>query len=194
MNKSLHLCYLLLASLLLLPITSFADTKTGEFNTINWVDLLPQSDLDALMNPPSYLDEIVDGSEEDTIENAFEKALSLGEDNAYQQALVSTRVVPEMDQKPIRLPGFIVPLAFNETQQITSFFLVPYFGACIHLPPPPPNQIVYIDYPEGLAVDDIYQAFWLSGILHTDLVENDLASSAYSLTLKKLEVYEDEPE
>lgn len=105
------------------------------FKTIEWIDLMPQDDLDALLNPPDYLDEIEDGSEEDQLSNQFQIAIAQASDDRYQKALVSTRIKPEFDNQKIRLPGFIVPLEFGKNQTITRFFLVPYFGACIHLPP-----------------------------------------------------------
>jgi len=109
--------------------------------------------------------------------------------SSYQQALVSTRTVPEMDGKAIRIPGFIVPLEFSDEQSITQFFLVPFFGACIHLPPPPPNQIIFVEHPTGINLENLYDPFWISGVLKTSLIENELASSAYSLKMQYLEEY-----
>jgi hypothetical protein len=109
----------------------------------------------------------------------------------YQQALVSQEVVAEMDGKMIRLPGFIVPLEYKSEQIVTKFFLVPYFGACIHVPPPPPNQIILVDYPKGLKLESIYDPFWLSGKLKVVLTENDVAISSYSLDLKDYELYQE---
>ena len=52
--------------------------------------------------------------------------------------------------------GYPVPLETDAKGRGTLFFLVPYPGACIHVPPPPPNQIVLVRYPKGVALDDIY--------------------------------------
>ena len=60
-------------------------------------------------------------------------------ESAFQRQ--SFDVNPEYLGKRIVLPGFIVPTAYNEEREVTEFFLVPFFGACIHVPPPPPNQI-----------------------------------------------------
>ena len=46
-------------------------------------------------------------------------------------------------QRPVRLPGYVVPLANAQDGRLTEFLFVPYYGACIHVPPPPPNQIVH---------------------------------------------------
>jgi hypothetical protein len=84
-----------------------------------------------------------------------------------------------------------VPLEYNDDQLITEFFLVPYFGACIHVPPPPPNQIIYVKYSEGLLLDALYDPFWIEGQLNTDIVENDLATSAYALAAVTVKLYEE---
>ncbi len=49
-----------------------------------------------------------------------------------------------LDGATVRLPGFIVPLEGVKSGDVSEFLLVPYFGSCIHVPPPPPNQIVYV--------------------------------------------------
>ncbi len=163
------------------------------FRTIEWIDLIPQDDLDALLNPPESLGDIVDGSVEDQIASQMQLAMDQASDSRYQQALVSARVVPEFDGQAIRLPGFIVPLEFGQDQRgITKFFLVPYFGACIHMPPPPPNQIVYAEYDRGIVLDSLYQPYWLLGVLSTSLVENDTAIAAYSIRVEQIEVYIEE--
>lgn len=169
-----------------------AQTLDPSFRTIEWIDLMPQDDLDALLNPPEYLDEIEDGSEEDQLSNQFQIAIAQASDDRYQQALVSTRIKPEFDNQKIRLPGFIVPLEFGKNQTITRFFLVPYFGACIHLPPPPPNQIVYGVFEKGLKVDVLHEPFWINGVLHTTLMENDIAKAAYTMTVTEIVPYVDE--
>ncbi|MCG8536704.1 MAG: DUF3299 domain-containing protein [Pseudomonadales bacterium] len=96
-----------------------------------------------------------------------------------------------MNGKPIRIPGFIVPLEFNDDQTITQFFLVPFFGACIHVPPPPPNQIIYVNYPQGFKLDVLYNPIWVSGVLKTSLVENNMAVAAYSMEMHYQELYKE---
>ena len=160
------------------------------FKTIEWTDLMPKEDLDAFLNPPSYIEEIEDGSEEDQISSQIQSSIAAARDDSYQQALVSTRVIEEMDGKAVRIPGFIVPLEFDDDQTITRFFLVPFFGACIHVPPPPPNQIIFVDYPKGLKLEALYDPFWISGVIKTSLTENEIATSAYTLTMQHYEEYQ----
>jgi hypothetical protein len=163
-----------------------------DFMTADWLDLIPEDDLDALLNPPGYLDEIVDGSEADKLNDAFKNEIEKSNDDRYQQALVSTRIKPVVNNAPIKIAAFIVPLGFDDEQNVTQFFMVPYYGACIHLPPPPPNQTIYVNYPQGIKLESLYDAFWVSGILKTSLVENDTATAAYSMEVHILELYTDE--
>lgn len=162
------------------------------FKTIEWTDLMPKEDLDALLNPPSYITDVEDGSFEDQISNQIQNTLAAASDDRYQQALVSTRIVPEMNAQAIRVPGFIVPLEFNDQQLVTQFFLVPYFGACIHVPPPPPNQIIFVNYSKGLKLDSLYNPFWVSGMLKTSIVENETATAAYTMQMQSYENYTEE--
>lgn len=180
-----------------------ADTQTGqaaavdklgesapvEFRTVEWQDLMPKEDLDALLAPPEYLDNIADGSTQDQIGGQLKNTLQAAADDPYQQALVSTKVKAELDGQAIRIPGFIVPLEFDDDEVISQFFLVPFFGACIHVPPPAPNQIILVDAPDGIKLEVLYDPFWISGVLTTTLSENDIAVSAYSMKMFEFEAY-----
>ena len=84
-----------------------------------------------------------------------------------------------------------MPLEYNAEQQLTDFFLVPYFGACIHVPPPPPNQIIYVRIPKGMPLQDIYTPYWVQGALKIETKENDLGVSSYSLDALSVEVYQE---
>ena len=159
------------------------------YETVEWTDLMPKDDLEALLNPPDYINDIEDGSAEDQIGGQLQNTTSATSEDRYQQALVSTRIVADFNNKSVRIPGFIVPLEFDEKQTVTQFFLVPFFGACIHVPPPPPNQIIFVDYPEGLKLSALYDPFWVSGVLKTELIENDIATSAYAMRMHTFTPY-----
>ncbi|MGC6480850.1 MAG: DUF3299 domain-containing protein [Porticoccaceae bacterium] len=158
------------------------------FDTLEWDDLIPQDDLNALLNPPGYIDDIEDGGFEDDIGNEIKNFLDTASDDRYQQALVSTNIIKDLNGRAVRIPGFVVPVEFDE-EIITEFFLVPYFGACIHSPPPPPNQIIYVQAAKGLKLETLYDPFWISGKLSTTLVENFMATAAYSLEMASYEAY-----
>ena len=95
----------------------------------------------------------------------------------------------QLDGARVRLPGFVVPLERGRDGLIDEFFLVPYFGACIHVPPPPPNQIVYVRMRAGAGLKSIEDAQWVTGILHVALKTSDLGAAAYTLDGEKMEVY-----
>ncbi len=168
-----------------------AQKKNNLYRTIEWIDLMPQDDLDALMNPPDYLDEIEDGSDDDLLNNQLMLAKDQVSDDRFMQALTSTRVMSEFDNLNIRLPGFIVPLEFDTQLNVTRFFLVPFFGACIHVPPPPPNQIVYGIFEQGLKLEALHEPVWLAGRLTTTLTENDVATAAYTMEVMSAAKYTD---
>jgi uncharacterized protein len=64
----------------------------------------------------------------------------------------------------VRLPGYVVPLEFND-QKVVQFLLVPTVGACIHTPPPPANQIVLVRYPAGITIKGLFTPVWIIGKL-----------------------------
>jgi hypothetical protein len=166
--------------------------QSSQHVTIQWTDLLPQDEIDILANPPGYISDIEDGSPEDQIGSQANNSIVLEMEDRYQQALVSTRIKPEMDGRAVRIPGFIVPLEFDGEQIITEFFLVPYFGACLHMPPPAPNQIIHVKHEEGLELEALYYPFWISGVLTASLVDNDIATAAYAIEMDSYEAYQQE--
>ena len=95
----------------------------------------------------------------------------------------------EMNNKKIRIPGFIVPVDFGDTQVVTRFLLVPYFGACIHEPAPPPNQTIYAEFEPGYTLESLWDPFWIEGTLLTTRVEEELATASYTLRADKIEPF-----
>src|ERR1700743_2550407 len=93
----------------------------------------------------------------------------------------------------VGLPGVIVPLEAMKTEGapngMSEFLLVPCFGSCIHVPPPPPNQIVYVHTGKRAGIDSIYDAYWITGKLHLQNKSNRLGATAYELNAEKIEVY-----
>ena len=108
---------------------------------------------------------------------------------AWAEVLQSANVRGELNGKKVRIPGFVVPIEYDAEQNITSFFLVPYFGACIHVPPPPPNQMIFVNGAKGLKADMIYSPFWISGTLKTETMTHDLGQAAYSMAVDSVEEY-----
>ncbi|MDM7860437.1 DUF3299 domain-containing protein [Alteromonas sp. ASW11-36] len=162
-----------------------------EYQTIEWIELLPIDDLNVYLNPPELLSGIEDGSSMDNM-STLNDLKDVDEDTKrFYEVLKSDRVVSELENKAIRIPGFVVPLANDENNLVTEFFVVPYFGACLHLPPPAPNQILYSKTDEGFELDSLQQPFWFEGTLKIEQSETDLGISAYRLMLDSLQLYEE---
>jgi hypothetical protein len=109
---------------------------------------------------------------------------------AAKQDLPNAPVVKSLDGKNIRLPGYIVPLEVSEEGRTTEFLLVPYFGACIHVPPPPSNQIVHVKSEVGVKLDELYQPYWIEGALQVKASSSELADAGYQMEADKIYVYE----
>lgn len=151
-----------------------AATAHGESRELDWLELMPEEDLRLLDSLPE-IDHEGDGPTE------------------LPDEIMTGRVVPEMDGTDARIPGFVVPLkTVGKDQRIVEFFLVPYYGACIHVPPPPPNQIIHVKYKPGFTLGALYEPVWVQGTLKTESVENDIASASYTLVSEKVEPYEDD--
>lgn len=165
-----------------------------EYETIEWTELIPAENLEILLNPPAAIAAIPDGSSMDQYPSAGDVATLYGdteEGRRYQAALESTEVKGELDGRRVRIPGFVVPLAFDETRMISEFFLVPYFGACLHAPPPPPNQIIHSRFGGGLSLNDIYDPFWLEGTLEVGIESTVLGTAAYRMVVDRVSRYEE---
>ena len=191
-NAKYNLSFVWLVGVLSLALAWSVPTvaETKDYKELDWIALMPSTDLDALLNRPEFIDEIADGSEQDNLEaiygNQEDKAL-----NEYYSALQSTKVIEKFDGAAVRLPGFIVPLEMTDDQTVTEFFIVPYFGACLHMPPPPPNQIIHVEFKDGVELYSLSDAYWFEGTLGIEIESNDLGTSAYKMNLDNLMPYYD---
>lgn len=78
----------------------------------------------------------------------------------------SNTLVDGLNGQDVRMPGYALPLEFSGTT-VTEFLLVPYVGACIHTPPPPPNQIVHVRIGGGFESDSVFVPVWVTGRITT---------------------------
>ena len=154
--------------------------SAAEFRELMWEDLMSPADLAAILNAPMLSHDSFGWEDQIGGDPA---------DDAYKNALQSFDVNPDVLNERIMIPGFIVPTAYDDDRRITEFFLVPYFGACIHLPPPPPNQIIYVRFQEGVSIDDSYEPHAVKGELTSEVMRNNLADSAYSIEAEDVEIY-----
>ncbi|MNF51379.1 hypothetical protein D3C84_326980 [compost metagenome] len=171
-----------LACLLLLFCCSLARAELPE---TDWLELMPPEDRKALEEMP----EISHDSPEADAD--FGQPGGLKQQKDLPAVMYSTRTVAALDGREIHIGGYPVPLESDAKGRSTLFFLVPYPGACIHVPPPPPNQIVLVRYPKGIALDDIYAPIWVDGTLKVEQVRNDLADAAYALDADSVRLVEE---
>lgn len=149
-------------------------TAEGEPLTINWDDLLPEGEMER-------------------IEELYRMTYSMAEIDHFGAPMTQIgtfNVEPALIGELIRMPGFILPLDAQPGGEISEFLLVPYFGACIHTPPPPPNQIVHVVMDEAIFVERLWAPVWVEGVLTSERNMNELGNAAYTLELTAHEPYE----
>ena len=88
----------------------------------------------------------------------------------------------------IRLPGFIVPIDYSGTG-VTAFILVPFVGACIHVPPPPANQLVFVTTEKPYESPELFEPVNVIGMFGTSSMSTQLADIAYALSADRIEPF-----
>ena len=142
--------------------------KNPAYKDLEWLDLMPKDEVEALQQSQSLpVDHEAKGEQQG-----------------------SFRTVEGVDNTKVRLAGYVVPVEQNDAGEMTEFFFVPYFGACIHVPPPPPNNIVYVKMKKPIPAADMFNAYWLEGTLKVEKLSNDIAETAYTMQGDGLELYE----
>lgn len=100
-----------------------------------------------------------------------------------------SKLNPELNGTLIKIPGYVVP--FDQTELgVTSFILVPYVGACIHTPPPPPNQLIFVETDTPWKQDNLWDPVWVTGKIKHETQVTDIAESGYALQAEIIEIYE----
>lgn len=163
--KKIAILFLTLISLGLSSFTTLAEDTL----TLDWIDLIPQSErnqFDAYGMP----------------------AVDHSGDVMKQSKIGSVR--QELNGSMVKIPGFVIPLEGDENM-VTEFLLVPYFGACIHVPPPPPNQIIYVKFPKGAPVQQLWDVIYVIGTLKTETISHELAETGYVIQGTEIAEYDD---
>ena len=111
-------------------------------------------------------------------------------DDPFSMPALPMGVVEELNGVLVKIPGFVVPLEVSPEGKVSEFLLVPYFGACIHYPPPPANQIVYITAEQPMDLESTWEPIWATGELRTEFRESGLAYSGYTMAAQAIEIYE----
>jgi hypothetical protein len=140
------------------------------FREITWPDLIPKGVPYGEIIGPGKIDEANDTWVPEYDPNAW-------------------RMNTRLNGAAVKLPGYIIPFDVN-SQGVTSFMLVPYVGACIHTPPPPPNQLVFVTTRTPWPSDSLWDPVWVSGRLSAKSMQTQIADVGYQMTAKRIEVYE----
>jgi hypothetical protein len=186
--KHLKVAHRPLLLMLLLSCFSWHGAFADEPTKIDWESLMPQD-----WNPNQVFDDLTD----DQYYALSDSELMILEQTA-QAMFDAAPVVDAFEGMQVKVPGFVLPLEFSDTL-LKEFLLVPYYGACIHTPPPPANQIIHGKLKAGYKLESIYLPVWITGTLNisrsqTQLNEEGVANglevqSAYSMNVELVEPY-----
>ncbi|WP_421859907.1 DUF3299 domain-containing protein [Oceanicaulis sp.] len=149
----------------------------AEAELLVWRDLMPDADLEAL-------EALVEGRADPSLMS------QLGEQSTIEGQIGTFNIVEDLDGLVVRMPGYILPLDFAENGSAQEFLLLPYHGACVHVPPPPPNQIVYLRAPEPVRFNSLWEPVWVEGRMEIERVDTELAATAYSMVVRSVEPYQ----
>ncbi len=155
---------------------------SSDFSEIEWEDLVPAgySHEEVWARYDDRLADVEYGSPEETA--LYEQ---------MQSEIDNDIVEPALDGQKIRLEGFVAPLTYDG-DIVTEFLLVPYFGACIHVPAPPANQTVMVtlDKANGFTIDEAWGAVWVEGVMTIDANTTELGATGYTIDGQSSGVYE----
>ena len=167
--------------------------EPGEPVPIRWEELMPEGAIEELFRQQDEfyadLDRRLAANATRLSDAASAQQIEEGSDLDAMPQLGTFDGVEELDGELIRIPGYVVPFDFESDDTYTEFLFVPSLGACIHTPPPPPNQVIYVRSDSEMRVPDIWVPYWLEGELTIERNENDLGDAAYALNLSDIEPF-----
>lgn len=160
--------------IILLPTSGLAQSAGQSSIEIGWSDLLPPGE-----------DRVIAQLQEEMAQDGIDHFGA-----ATMPQLQTYNVVEDLDGRRIRIGGYVLPFNLTGGRYVSEFLLVPYVGACIHVPPPPPNQLIYVTTEEPIEVSGLWDAVWVEGIMYTERFDNALGNTAYTLELDDIRPYQ----
>ena len=163
------------------PLKGAAAARPGDVRTITWDNLVPP-DWDPFKDFKGLNFQLLDDSDPRAAQML--KRMREAWDNAPAN--------PQMVGQRVRIPGFVVPLE-DSAEGLKEFLLVPYFGACIHSPPPPANQIIHVlpkSPAKGLRSMD---TVWITGRLTTGRTDSYMGAAGYRIEAVAVAPYTETP-
>jgi len=159
------------------------ETKSDDtFREITWDDLIPADWL-----PENLLGDLFDDDNLDELDDADPRAMEFLK--KLREIWDSAPVVEKMANQKVRLPGFVVPLEGDE-KNIHEFLLVPYFGACIHVPPPPANQLIHVIPEKPVKASLNMMPVWVKGELGIERYDSEMGLAGYRMRAIEVLPYE----
>lgn len=170
--------------------TVVSHTKQKQPHLLAWSSLIPENEKHILQKYQTKT------QANTAIEFGDQLILSIkaSTDKAYISAMQSSNTVKDVDGLYVSISGFIVPIDFSGDKKLKDIFIVPYFGACIHFPPPPPNQMIFAQLSSQFTNFDITQAYTIKGILRRKMFDDKLGTAAYSMEVSTIEPFFGEPD
>lgn len=166
---------------LTLPLLARTSAATEATLTLKWADLMPPAPAKppkAFFSGRAPVDPLAPSLPESMPEGRWMGSKST--------ASVPAPVVEGLNGKRVQIGGYVVPLDFEATS-VKEFLLVPYVGACIHVPPPPANQIVYVQAPRGFQVKSMFEPVYVTGKMTTTASYTGLADAGYTLEAERVD-------
>ncbi len=161
-------------------LTLLPAAQAERFEEISWDDLVPQDwDPAREFEDVQHLSVLPDS--DPRVQALYERMRKVWDE---------APTVTALEGRAIRIPGFIVPIE-TENQLIHEFLLVPYFGACIHTPPPPANQIIQVQATPAIRGFETMSAVWVSGTLSLKRGNAALGVSGYRLEAVRTTAFTD---
>lgn len=170
---------LLVATLIAVTATA---VKADDVTELSWGQLIPPEAMAENLKSRSFLG----GARPPGQQSEAQMRSQVPEDDWMSSLMKqpgqskAPAVVQELDGKRVRLGGYVVALDFDITK-VKQFLLVPFVGACIHVPPPPPNQIIYVEAKEPFEVTGQFDPVYITGVLRTQRQTTGLAETGYSM-------------
>ena len=173
---------------LFLPLSLAAPQARAAAETpleLKWADLIPATAAKPLRPFFAGRSPLAPDPTQPTLPETIPEGRWMSGPTQATRATQPPAVVESLNGKRVNIGGYVVPLAFDSTS-VKEFLLVPFVGACIHVPPPPPNQIVYVKVAKGFEVKSLFEPVWVTGQLTTTVQFTGLADAGYTLEAERV--------
>ena len=142
--------------------------RGGTIVDLKWGDLRPKNEV--------------------VIPNILQGIIEHDDAPLFSQQPPSSGVRSDWNGQIVRLAGFIVPIEHKGTG-VVAFILVPYVGACVHVPPPPANQLVFVTTETPYEADGLFEAVTVTGMFGASSISTQLADIGYALSAEAIEPF-----